>query len=370
LAGAPILSLPWTRSRRNELLSSRIETTRELVRLGERLTRPPRVFISASAIGYYGVHADEPLDEHCGPGEGFQSLLCREWEAAALGAESPVTRLVRIRFGLVLGRDGGVLPRLALPHHLALGAILGSGRQWMSWIHIEDLVRLVEFCIDKPNARGIFNGVAPLPVRHQEFQGSIAKQLHRSQWLRVPATPLRALLGEMSTLLLEGQRVLPNRSVAMGFDFRHHNLAKALRDLLSTQEAVRAGAQIYFNGDCPVCSLEMRHYGRICASLDPSLSFVDSVRHGQDFVQWGLRKEHLERRLYLRDSRGRTLSGLSAMLALWSQMPAYRPLATFLRLPGIRGLAELTYDHLVSPVLAHWGALRAARAQDCRRELV
>jgi uncharacterized protein len=175
LAGAPILGLPWTQARRRKLIESRINTTRSLVDLCGRLTQPPRVFVSGSAIGYYGLGGDEPMDESSPSQPIFQSRLCQEWEATAEAAESTGARVVRIRTGLVLGRDGGALPQLATPVRLGIGAILGDGRQWVSWIHIDDLIRVFEFALDTPACKGALNAVAPAAVRHSHMQRLLAK---------------------------------------------------------------------------------------------------------------------------------------------------------------------------------------------------
>ena len=232
LAGAPILAFPWTRRRRAQLIDSRVVTTRALVELAARLAKPPRVLVSASAIGYYGVRGDEPIDEDAGPGTGFQSQLCQQWEAAADTGVGVGMRVVKVRTGLVLGRDGGALPQLARPQRLGLGAVLGSGSQWMSWIHVEDLVRLFELALDNPGVRGAVNAVAPVPVTHREMQRAIAHTLHRPLWLRMPAFAVRAGLGEMAQLLVDGQRVMPNRALALGFEFRFPQATGALVDLL------------------------------------------------------------------------------------------------------------------------------------------
>ncbi len=233
LAGAPILGLPWTRARRATLIASRVDTTRALVALMGRLTRPPRVFISASAIGYYGVRADEWIDENGASSPIFQSVLCQQWEAAAASAERMGARVVRFRIGLVLGRDGGALPPLARPVRLCLGAVLGTGKQWVSWIHIEDLIRLFEFALDTPAIRGPLNAVAPMAVTQRQFQHGIAASLHRPVLMRVPAFVLRRLLGEMAQLFVDGQHVVPRRAVAAGFAFRYRELSGALENLLA-----------------------------------------------------------------------------------------------------------------------------------------
>lgn len=231
LAGAPILGPPWTRARRRTLLASRVNTTRSLVSLMGRLTTPVPVFVSASAIGFYGVGGDELIDEQGRPTSIFQSQLCQDWEAAARAAARLGARLVRVRMGLVLASDGGALPQLLRPIRLGLGAVLGSGAQWVSWIHIEDLVRLLEFALDTPRASGALNAVSPEPVTHRQFQEALARQIGRPLWLRVPAFVLRVALGEMAQLLVDGQRVVPTRAVTLGFKFHHERIQDALRFL-------------------------------------------------------------------------------------------------------------------------------------------
>jgi uncharacterized protein len=240
LAGEPILGRPWTQKRRQQLIASRVNTTRALTELCTRLARPPDVFISASAIGYYGIHQDDVLDENSPPQRIFQSRLCQEWETAAQAAEATVARVARLRIGMVLGSDGGALPQLVRPVRFGVGAILGSGKQWVSWIHIDDLVDLFEFALDTPTLRGAVNAVAPTPATHAQMQRALAKVLHRPMWMRIPAFALRMLLGEMSQLLLEGQKVIPARAQSMGFTVQHPNLGAALTHLLKKTRSHRA----------------------------------------------------------------------------------------------------------------------------------
>jgi uncharacterized protein len=250
LAGAPILGFPWTKARRRKLIGSRVTTTRSLVGLCGRLVHPPRVFISASAIGYYGLGGDDPLDETQPPQPIFQSRLCQEWEAAADAAEGVVVRVVKMRIGLVLGRDGGALPQLAMPVRLGLGAVLGDGKQAVSWIHIDDLVRLFEFALDTPMLRGALNAVSPRAATHAQLQRMIANVLHRPMWLRIPAFMVRALLGEMSQLLVDGQHVIPARATGAGFDFKHPNLGEALTHLLGHSRPFElTSGEIYYNSE-------------------------------------------------------------------------------------------------------------------------
>jgi len=363
LAGAPILGLPWTKSRRQQLISSRVNTTLALVALCGRLTRPPRVFVTGSAVGYYGLGGDVPLDEQGQSQPIFQSELCQKWETAAIAAEGVGARVVRMRMGIVLASIGGSLPRLAMPVRLGLGAVSGTGKQWVSWIHIDDLVRLFEFALDTPSCNGAMNAVAPAAATHEQMQRLLAKVLHRRAWLRIPAFVIRSLLGEMSQLLVDGQRVAPMRALRSGFVFRYPNLGTALEQLLGRQRALTQTqqAEIYYNGDCPVCRTEMEHYADVCAATRPELHFLDSTHHPQEFARCGLRREHLERRVYVRDGEGRILSGMPAIVALWLKMPGYERLAKIFSLPVIRPASVVLYDHVIAPTLAWWARTRSRR---------
>jgi hypothetical protein len=231
LAGAPILGPPWTAGRRRLLRDSRIGTTQRLVAaLAERSQRPA-VLVSASAVGYYGVRDDQPVDESTAPQDIFQSQLCADWEQAASAAEALGIRVVRLRLGVVLGRDGGALPQLALPARLGLGAVMGDGRQGMPWIHIDDVVQLFLRTLDDATLGGAMNAVAPETATQRQFQQALAQVLRRPLWLRVPAAPVRWALGEMAQLLVDGQHVLPRAALAAGFSFRFPTLAGALADL-------------------------------------------------------------------------------------------------------------------------------------------
>ena len=361
LAGAPILGLPWTTARRAQLINSRVNTTRSLVSLCGRLVNGPRIFITASAIGYYGLGGDDPSDEQGHPQPIFQSRLCQEWETAATAAEEVGARVVRMRIGLVLARSGGALPQLARPVRFGLGAVLGSGKQWVSWIHIADLIRLFEFALDNPACRGAVNAVSPAAATHAQMQRVLAKVLHRPLWMRIPAIFIRAALGEMSQLLVDGQRVVPTRALAAGFVFKFPNLGAALEHLLgsSPKTTGNSPADIYYNGECPICRTEMEHYAEVCATSRPDLRFIDSTQKPNEFAICGLRREHLERRVYIRDADGRILSGMPALLELWWRMPGYGWLAKTLSLPLLRQASVMLYDHVVAPTLARWARARA-----------
>lgn len=358
LAGAPILGRPWTRARRRQLIASRVDTTRALGTLMSRLRQPPGVLVSASAIGYYGVRGDEMLDEQAPSAEEFQSQLCRQWEDAAVAAGSCGTRVVRLRIGLVLGRDGGALPQLLRPARLGLAAVLGTGQQWMSWIHVDDLVRLVEFAIDTPRVSGALNAVAPRPATQRQFQRALTRILRRPLLLRVPAVLLRTALGEMARLLVDGQRVLPVRAMALGFRFGYRRIDQALLDLCATPAPAAPRSEVYFNGDCPVCQAEMARYRRDSEEGRLDLQFVDCAGDTSALASCGLRAEHLERRLYLRAPDGSIVSGFPAFLVLWRTLPGYARLAKLLGLPVIRSICVVAYDQAVAPGLAWWARRR------------
>ncbi|HSW06715.1 TIGR01777 family oxidoreductase [Aquabacterium sp.] len=240
LAGATVLGAPWTPARRQLLIRSRVDTTAALITLMRRLAQRPAVFVAASAVGYYGVPAGEaPLDERAPPQPGrFQSDLCVAIEHEARRAEALGLRVVRLRFGIVLGAEGGAYPPQALAARWGLGAVLGDGRQPVPWIHHDDAIGLIRFAIDTPALSGAVNAVAPQLPKQAEFAAALATSFGRRVWLRMPAAPLRLLMGEMSELLLCGQPVRPMAAQAAGYRFRHATLEEAARALAA---ATRAG---------------------------------------------------------------------------------------------------------------------------------
>ncbi|MBX6420128.1 MAG: TIGR01777 family protein [Nevskia sp.] len=228
LAGENLAQGRWSEARKRLLRDSRIATTRALCAWIERQSPRPRVLVSASAIGYYGARGDEPLDENAAPGEDYAARLCRDWEAEALRAEPFGLRVCRLRLGVVLDRDGGALARMLPAFRWGLGGPIASGRQWLSWIHRSDVVALIRWCVDRPSARGAYNATAPHPVTNAEFARALGRALQRPAFLRMPATALKLLLGEMAQLLITGQRVLPARLLAEGFAFSFPELSDAL----------------------------------------------------------------------------------------------------------------------------------------------
>ena len=237
LAGAPIFGPPWTAARRRLLRASRLQTTEAVVALCGRLKQRPQVLVSASAIGYYGIDDrgsdDAPAARESDPPQPiFQSQICLDWETAAIGTEGLGLRVVRLRLGIVLGADGGALPPLALPVKLGVGTILGDGKQGMPWLHVDDAVGIIEYALDNASLSGAVNAVAPENTTHADFQRTLGRVLHRPIWLRVPALPLRAMLGEMAQLFVDGRHVDAGKLLAAGYRFRHPQLEEALRSEL------------------------------------------------------------------------------------------------------------------------------------------
>lgn len=231
LAGEPIVDERWTGRRKQMLRDSRIALTEALVQRVAAAERKPQVLLSASAIGYYGARDDERLSEDSGAGNDFPAQLCLDWEAAALAAEKYGVRVCLLRSGLVLSRDGGLLGRMLPPFKLGLGARVGDGRQWMSWVHIEDHISMQLRLLQDDQLSGAYNLTAPTPVTNREFTAELAAVLHRPAPFVAPASLLKLSLGEAASLLLEGQRVLPARMQAAGQVFRFPTLKAALQDL-------------------------------------------------------------------------------------------------------------------------------------------
>lgn len=236
LAGEPISDSPWTRAKRQRILRSRLTATRDVLRLIARLEHKP-MQVSGSAIGWYGLRGDEPLTEADGGKPCFSREICVRWEQAAVRAEALGARTVLLRTGLVLDRDGGMLARLLTPFEFGLGGRFGSGAHWMSWIHRDDMVRLIVHAIATPALSGPLNATAPEPVTNDVFTRSLAKALHRLALIPIPAWPLRLVLGDFAEeLLLSGQRVLPHAALQSGFRFHHATIDAALRDIVGNHD--------------------------------------------------------------------------------------------------------------------------------------
>ncbi len=232
LAGEPIVDAWWSVRRKQRLRDSRIALTEKLVQRIAAAKQKPAVFLSGSAVGYYGNGGDKELYESAGAGNDFAANLCRDWESAALAAKVSGVRVCLLRTGLVLSNSGGLLGKMLLPFKLGMGARLGNGKQWMSWVHIDDYVAMVLLLLQDEQMSGPFNMTAPNPVANAEFTRLLARAVHRPAFFVAPGFVLRLAMGERAALMLEGQRVLPANLTDAGYRFKYPKLADALDDLL------------------------------------------------------------------------------------------------------------------------------------------
>lgn len=242
LAGEPIIGPRWTKARKAALLASRVDVTRAIVDGLASSGGRPRVLVSASAIGFYGSRGDEVLDEQSTPGSDFLADICTAWEAEAERARTQGVRLAIVRIGVVLGAGGGALSKMLPPFKLGAGGPIASGKQWMSWIHLEDLVEALVCAVEDERYEGVINGVGPNPVRNSELTRALGRALHRPAFMPVPSFALKLAFGEASATLLGSQRVLPKTLLGLGFRFRHPTIESALADIVGGGGNVEIGA--------------------------------------------------------------------------------------------------------------------------------
>lgn len=231
LAGEPIAEERWTPERKQELLNSRKLSTQKIVEAIAKANPRPTVLVNASAIGYYGTSETATFDENSPPGQDFLSQICQEWEGEAGKVKDVGVRLVILRFGIVLG-NGGALGKMITPFKLFAGGPIGSGRQWFSWIHIDDIVSLIIQALTKQTMDGVYNATAPNPVRMNDLSTTMGEVMNRPSWLPVPSFALEAMLGDGAKVVLEGQQVLPKHTLESGFQYQYTNLESALRQIL------------------------------------------------------------------------------------------------------------------------------------------
>ncbi|MDA1029391.1 MAG: TIGR01777 family oxidoreductase [Bacteroidetes bacterium] len=231
LAGEPLLGRRWNEKRLESIRKSRLDVTRQLV---EAMTpgRTPKVFISTSAVGIYGNGGEKVLTEESESGTDFLATLCRDWETEAIKARDLGVRVVRLRIGVVLGRGGGALDQMLTPFKVGVGGPIGTGKQFVPWIHIEDLVELIVTGLDNSEMSGAFNATAPNPVTFSDFAKALGKQLKRPSFVPVPEFAVKLLFGDASIVLLQGQRAIPAHAQKIGFVFKHQTIESALKDLL------------------------------------------------------------------------------------------------------------------------------------------
>lgn len=232
LAGEPIVKKRWGAAQKKILLSSRIDSTRALVEAIRKAAKKPRVLINAAAVGYYGPVESDTVTESCRKGGGFLADMCDAWEKEALQAESAAVRTVCARIGIVLEKDGGALAKMLPPFQFFIGGPLGSGRQWLPWIHRADVIGAILFCLGNPKISGPVNFTAPSPAAMKDFCKTLGEVLRRPSWAPVPDFVLQILLGEMSIVLLTGQKAFPEKLLQAGFAFRYPDLKDALISIL------------------------------------------------------------------------------------------------------------------------------------------
>lgn len=232
LAGVPIAEERWTAARQQAILDSRKLTTAKLAEAIANANPKPLVLVSASAIGYYGTSETAEFDETSPAGDDFLAAVCKDWEAAAQPVKNAGTRLAILRLGIVLGK-GGALAKMLPPFKLFAGGPIGTGKQWFSWIHRDDVVNLILYALQNPQIEGVLNATAPNPVRMNELCQTLGAVLQRPSWLPVPGFALELLLGDGAKVVLEGQKVLPKRTLASGFQYQYPNLKSALEEILS-----------------------------------------------------------------------------------------------------------------------------------------
>lgn len=232
LAGEPIADKRWTKDQKQKLCDSRWQVTERLTTLINASQKPPSVFISGSAVGYYGDQGQALVPEDEPPNKQFTWQLCARWEALALAAESDRTRVCLLRTGVVLASKGGALAKMVLPFRAGLGGPFGDGQQYMPWIHIDDMVNGIIFLLMHETLNGPFNMVSPYPARNEQFSALLGEVLHRPAFMRVPAGAVRLLMGESAVLVLGGQRAVPRRLEDAGFTFGHQELKEALESIL------------------------------------------------------------------------------------------------------------------------------------------
>lgn len=233
LAGEPIAESRWTTQQKQEILNSRQLGTQKIVEAIAQANPKPKVLVNASAIGYYGTSETASFDETSSPGNDFLAEVCQAWESEAQKVKDYGVRLVILRLGIVLG-NGGALAKMIPPFKMFAGGPLGSGQQWFSWIHRDDLVNLIIEALTRPDIEGVLNATAPNPVRMSEFCQSLGEVLSRPSWLPVPGFALEALLGEGAIVVLEGQQVLPKRTTSYGFNYQYPTVKPALTEILAS----------------------------------------------------------------------------------------------------------------------------------------
>ncbi len=357
LAGENLASGLWTKKRKETFLNSRAGTSKSLVEFMNSLKNKPELFVSGSAIGFYGNRQDEELTEKSSPGNDFMANLCLKWEEEALRAEKLGIRVVRLRTGLVLGSGGGILQPLLLATKFCAGAIMGSGKQYMSWIDIDDIIHLILFTVSNNKINGAVNATAPNPATQRDFMKKLGAQLKRPVFLWAPAFMLRLIFRDMADLFLNGQKTLPAKAHEHGFEFLYPELEQSFDKIISKNTKNAADtpgeSEIFYNSECPVCDMEINHYCKLSASSEAPMQFKDINSNPDILVQYGLCKEDILRRMYVLKPDGSVANGIDATVHIWSQLPRYKLFSKALQIPPIHFAGSFIYEAIIVPWLAY-----------------
>ena len=359
LAGASLIAGLWTKTRKKLLIDSRLNDLKSIKALCERLKKKPDVLINASAIGFYGIRQDEFITEKDEGQNIFQSELCQARENAALVFKEYGTRICNLRIGIVFDNDGGAFPSMARPIKYGVGAILGNGQQWMSWVYKPDLLRIMLFLLSQEHISGAINATAPEPVRNEVFTKKVATKFNKPVLFRFPASLLKMMLGELSQLFVEGQRVMPEKLLNAGFRF-NQGMFDEMLSAISGEENLNADEtiKVYYNEQCPVCNREVSQYKRSASSNKCSMEFNDINKNEDILSMYQLSYADIKRRMYVHDERGNLVSGLDAFLTIWGALPEYRGLSRVFKMPVIYQFGDILYEYVFVPCRAFFNDRR------------
>ncbi|MEZ5691372.1 MAG: TIGR01777 family oxidoreductase [Rickettsiales bacterium] len=362
LAGEALAGGLWTKARKQKFFDSRLNTTKNLVELIGRLKQKPELLLNGSAIGYYGNRGNETMTEESDSKTDFMASLCQQWEEETAQAEEYGLRVVRLRIGLVLDGNGGILTPMLLSTKFYGGMVMGSGQQYMSWIDLYDIIRLMQFIVSKPKITGAVNATAPNPATQKSFMKTLGKAVNRPVFMWASGFIFRFLLKDMADLFLNGQKVIPQKAGAAGFEFLYPELHQSFERIISGDKKEVSGiAQIYYNSECPVCDGEMTHYCKLKDQSGAPMDFYDITSNPDALKQYGLSKEDIQRRMYVLKANGEVANGVDASIEIWSHLSRYQIFAKLLRLPVLHFIGSFIYEGIIVPRLAYVNAKRTTK---------
>jgi len=359
LVGEPLAGGLWTKKRKQKFFDSRLNTTKDLVALIARLETKPELLLSGSAIGFYGNRDDEVMTEASNYKSDFMSELCQQWEAEAAKANEHGLRVVMLRTGLVLGRNGGILTPMLLATKFYGGMIMGSGKQYMSWIDLHDIVRLMQFIVATPAMSGAVNATSPNPVTQREFMKTLGKVLQRPVFMWAPAWFFKLALRDMADLFLNGQKVLPKKAQDNEFEFLYPQLEKSFsRIVFGENDKIEGISEVFYNSECPVCDTEMNHYCGLKDKVNAPIAFKPIASNANELRKYSLSEADIKHRLYVLKPNGEVANGIDANIEIWKHFPRYQKHAKCLQLPILHFIVSFLYEGIIVPYLARKNRLR------------